>query len=101
MKYSMRRIVASLAVVVSGALGVAAPGVAAAEVGQVCNVHIAMTAGVFAEPERVNLRYWMGGGSGFRIVAYGANNTYYGHASGVVTNGYLWREYINQSSCHW
>jgi len=72
-----------------------------AQLGQVCNVDVGWPGvEVWANTSFTAVLYYVGSGDGFRIVAYGANNTYYGHGNGKA-DGYLGRDYINQSSCHW
>lgn len=43
--------------------------------------------------------YWLYWGDYFRVVSYGAYDTYYGHGTGKP-NGYVDRYEINQASCY-
>lgn len=102
MKMKLRAAVGSLLIsaAVAGAAVMPASG-QAAEPGQVCNVDVGWPGvEVFVTPTGGGILYHVFSGDGFRIVSYGANNTYYGHGNGKA-NGYLWRDVINQSSCHW
>jgi hypothetical protein len=72
-----------------------------AQPGQVCNLGPGWPGiEVWVTPTGGGVLYYMYSGQGFRILGYGANNTYYGRGNGQP-EGYLWRDVINQSSCHW
>ena len=103
MKLKFKAAVGSLLIgaAVAGAAVMPAAG-QAAEPGQVCNLGPGWP-GIEVRSTSSGpgvIYYHMYSGEGFRIVAYGANNTYYGHGNGK-RDGYLWRDVINQSSCHW
>jgi hypothetical protein len=66
----------------------------AAEIGQVCNVKM----------DRLTLvigpNYWLGPGAGVRILGFPSPNYYTARGNGLP-EGAVWRDDINQSSCHW
>ncbi|WP_210495748.1 hypothetical protein [Patulibacter sp. SYSU D01012] len=96
-----RRVAPALAVLGTAAAGI---GVASASIlaspGDVCAVRT--VAGqepwVYTTPARTDLKYILSPGDGFRIVAYGTANTYYGHGNGKG-DGYIDRSFIRQESC--
>lgn len=104
----LRAVVGSLLIsaAVAGAAVMPASGQAGevgiqAEEGQVCNIlSYWIAAEVWSTSSGGSTLYYVFSGDGFRIVSYAANNMYYGHGNGKA-NGYLNRDAINQSSCHW
>lgn len=80
---------------------VALPSAAqAAQPGDLCRVvQVGFLPEVYLEAQGYTLLYKMPSNSSFRVVGYGAYDTYYGHGNGQA-DGYMWRGYVVQSSCH-
>lgn len=66
----------------------------AAEIGQVCNV----------KTDRWTIvngpNYWLAPGAGVRILGFPSPNYYTARGNGLA-EGAVWRDDINQASCHW
>jgi hypothetical protein len=102
MKLKSKATLGSLLITSMAAAAVALPSAAqAAQPGDLCSFdpqygnEFAVNAGDGASYPL----YYLPVNAGFRIVSYANYNTYYGHGNGMP-DGYVYRAFIRQASCH-
>jgi hypothetical protein len=107
MNTAIARRIAS-AITIAAAFGLGGSGSAAAAVtaepDQVCQIGSRYFPGLvtrtpIARPSSGDVLYALNTGQWFRVVAY-AGDYYYGHGDGRA-HGYMDRDYIDQSTCHY